>query len=411
MAFNLGAALGAATQSGINTYTKLGEEQRQEEELAMRRKEAAYQEEQRQQERKLNEISSQTLGMGDTRVTGQDYTGVTGGIDTAEPALRTEAYTPQQKMADFKQRALGAGIPIQKVTAISSAHRAERYAEAEDMAMDFSRQVMDDVKANPTNLKAVFDKHFKDQYNEGKLPGLGDGKTADVVPTATGGDSIVLKDAKGKVTKTIPLNIDTIQALTQKWTGAMMASSSPASWWKSREEDLKSRQVGAAEKTADAHLLSAKAAWANAGTAAEGAKAKNKYWEAAAEKMGRTKADDMKEAVSVQADLIQKADPKINRAQAELQAANKLLHSAESKAAVVTGEQVQKFLDSPEGDQLKYKTEGGRKVKRTPEERQTEAIRILSMRNQQTSALPTGGSNANALLDQAMKHATDEDFK
>lgn len=247
MAFNLGAFAGGLAQGGANTYFRMGEAQRQEEELAMRKQEAAYQEELRQQERKLNEITSQTLGMGDTRVTGQDYTGVTGGIDTAEPALKTEAYTPQQKMADFKQRALSAGVPLQKVTATASAQRAEKYAEKEEMALGFSQQVMDDIKANPTDLGVVFKKHFQGQYNEGKLPGLGDGKTAEVVPVATGGQSIVLKDAKGKVTKTIPLNVDTIQALTQKWAGAMMASSSPASWWKSREEDLKSREVGAKE--------------------------------------------------------------------------------------------------------------------------------------------------------------------
>lgn len=247
MAFNFGAFAGGLAQGGANTYFRMGEAQRQEEELAIRKQEAAYQEEMRNQERKLNEITGQTLGMGDTRVTGRDYTGVTGGIDTAEPALKTEAYSPQQKMADFKQRALGAGIPLQKVTAVSSAQRAEKYAEREEMALGFSQQVMDDIKANPSDLGAVFKKHFQDQYNEGKLPGLGDGKTADVVPVATGGQSIVLKDAKGNVTKTIPLNVDTIQALTQKWAGAMMASSSPASWWKSREEDLKARQVGVQE--------------------------------------------------------------------------------------------------------------------------------------------------------------------
>jgi hypothetical protein len=250
MVINLGAALGAAAQSGVNTYLKLGEEQRQEEELNMRRQEAKYQEEQRQQERKLNELTSQTLGMGDTRVTGQDYTGVTGGTDTAEPALKTEAYTQQQKMADFKQRALSAGIPLQKVTAVSGAHRAEKYAEREELALGFTQQVMDDIKANPTDLGAVFKKHFQDQYNEGKLPGLSDGKTADVVPMEgrTGGQAIVIKDGKGNTTKTIPLTVDTIQAMTQKWAGAMMASSSPTSWWKSREEDLKSREVGLKEK-------------------------------------------------------------------------------------------------------------------------------------------------------------------
>lgn len=247
MALNFGAALGAAAKSGMDTYMSMEENERRKKELAFREAEAKWQEEQRNQERKLNEITGQTFGMGDTRVTGRDYAGVTGGIDTAEPALKTEAYSPQQKMADFKQRSLAAGIPLQKVTAVAGAQRAEKYAEREEMALGFSQQVMDDIKANPSDLGAVFKKHFQDQYNEGKLPGLGDGKTADVVPVATGGQSIVLKDAKGNVTKTIPLNVDTIQALTQKWAGAMMASSSPASWWKSREEDLKARQVGVQE--------------------------------------------------------------------------------------------------------------------------------------------------------------------
>jgi len=261
MGLNFGAFAGGLAQGGANMYLKLEEQKRQDEELAMRKQEAAYQEEQRNQERKLNELTSQTLGMGDTRVTGQDYTGVTGGIDTAEPALKTEAYTPQQKMADFKQRALSAGIPLQKVTAVSGAHRAEKYAEKEEMALGFSQQVMDDIKANPADLGAVFKKHFQEQYNEGKLPGLGDGKTADVVPMEgrTGGQAIVLKDAKGNTTKTIPLTVDTIQAMTQKWAGAMMASSSPASWWKSREEDLKSREVKVKEDLVPSEIAKNKA--------------------------------------------------------------------------------------------------------------------------------------------------------
>lgn len=277
MALNFGAALGAAAKSGMDTYMSLEENERRQKELKFREDEAKWQEEQRNQERKLNEITGQTLGMGDTRVTGADYTGVTGGIDTAEPALKTEAYTPQQKMADFKQRALSAGIPLRKVTETASAQRAEKYAEREEMALGFSQQVMDEIKANPTDLGAVFKKHFQGAYNEGKLPGLGDGKTADLVPAATGGESIVLKDSKGKVTKTIPLNIDTIQALTGKWTEAMMRDANPANWWKSREEDLKSRDVAVKEREltekVNAGLFKAQANQANAAASASTAHA------------------------------------------------------------------------------------------------------------------------------------------
>jgi hypothetical protein len=247
MALNFGAALGAAAKSGMDTYMAMEENERRKKELAFREAEAKWQEEQRNQERKLNEITSQTFGMGDTRVTGRDYTGVTGGIDTAEPALKTEAYTPQQKTADFKQRSLAAGIPLQKVTAVSSAQRAEKYAEREEMALGFNQQIRDEIAADPTNLGAVFKKHFQTLYNEGKLPGLGDGKTAEVVPMGTGGESIVLRDEKGKAVRTIPLTIDTIEAITKKWGDLMMRDANPANYWKSREEDLKARQVGVQE--------------------------------------------------------------------------------------------------------------------------------------------------------------------
>jgi len=194
------------------------------------------------------------LGAGDKRTVADQSTvnQAYEGMDApAATGYKEVAYTPQQQVADFKQRALAAGVPLQKVTAVSGAQRAEKYAEREEMALGFTQQVMDDVKANPTDLGAVFKKHFQAQYNEGKLPGLGDGKTAEVVPAATGGQSIVLKDDKGEVTKTIPLDLNTIQAMTQKWTGAMMASSSPASWWKSREEDLKTREVDLKAKEVD----------------------------------------------------------------------------------------------------------------------------------------------------------------
>jgi len=244
MAINFGAALGAAAKSGMDTYMSMEENARRKKELEFREAEANWQEEQRQQERKLNEITSQTLGMGDTRVTGQDYTGVTGGIDTAEPALRTEAYTPQQKMADFKQRALGAGIPIQKVTAISRAHRAEKYDEKEEMALEFNNQVMSDIKANPNDLGAVFKKHFEPLYNEGKLPGLNDGSKVELIPDGKGGQSMLFKDSKGKPTQPpVPLDIHAMESITQKWGDLMMKSSSPANYWKSRETDLKAREV------------------------------------------------------------------------------------------------------------------------------------------------------------------------
>ena len=346
MAFNLGAFAGGLAQGGANTYFRMGEAQRQEEELAIRKQEAAYQEEQRNQERKLNEVTSQTLGMGDTRVTGRDYTGVTGGIDTAEPALKTEAYTPQQKMADFKQRALAAGVPLQKVTAVSGAHRAEKYAEREEMALGFNQQIRDEIAADPTNLGAVFKKHFQTAYNEGKLPGLGDGKTAEVVPMGTGGESIVLRDDKGKAVRTIPLTIDTIETITKKWGDLMMRDSNPANYWKSREEDLKARQVGATEKSADAAMKSAEAAVMNATTNKQAESAKSEYYRALAKKTGQSLTDQKLELIEANSAIIMRANPNMSKAEADLKAAQEIFRSPEARAGVVTPDQINTFIQN-----------------------------------------------------------------
>ena len=263
MGFNLGAALGAAAQSGVNTYTKLGEEQRQEEELNMRRQEAAYQEEQRNQERELNRITALTLGAGDKRMVADQGTvnpNYEGADGPAATGYKEVAYTPQQQMADFKQRALGAGIPLQKVTAVSGAHRAEKYAEKEEMALGFSQQVMDDIRANPTDLGAVFKKHFEPLYNEGKLPGLSDGKTVEVLPGKGGTQSLLFRDAKGNPTQPpVPLDIHAMEAITQKWGDLMMKSASPANYWKSRETDLKAREVKVKEDLVPSEIAKNKA--------------------------------------------------------------------------------------------------------------------------------------------------------
>lgn len=248
MAFNLGAFAGGLAQGGANTYFKMGEMQRQEEELAMRKQEAAYQEELRNQERELNKITALTLGSGDKRMVADQSTvnqGYEGADGPAATGYKEVAYTPQQQMADFKQRALAAGVPLQKVTAVSGAHRAEKYAEKEELALDFNNQVMSDVKANPNDLGAVFKKHFEPLYNEGKLPGLNDGSKVELIPDGKGGQSMLFKDAKGKPTQPpVPLDIHAMEAITQKWGDLMLRSSNPANYWRSRDTDLKERELG-----------------------------------------------------------------------------------------------------------------------------------------------------------------------
>ena len=390
MAFNLGAFAGGLAQGGANTYFKMGEMQRQEEELAMRKQEAAYLEEQRNQERELNRITALTLGAGDKRTVAdqstvnQNYEGMDA---PAATGYKEVAYTPQQQMADFKQRALAAGVPLQKVTAVSSANRAEKYAEREEMALGFSQQVMDEIKANPTDLTAVFNKHFKGQYNEGKLPGLGDGKTAEVVPMegTSGGQSIVLKNDKGEVTKTIPLDVNTLQALTGKWTEAMMRDSNPGNWWKSREEDLKARQVGAAEKSAgasvtsaEASMKSAEAAVMNARTNKQAEAAKSEYYRALAKKTGQTMTEQKLELIEANSAIIMKANPNMTKAEADLKAAQEIFRSPEARSNVVTAADVNKFLETNIDDpSMKVKDKNGKMVLRPIEERTAIARRVL----------------------------------
>lgn len=392
MALNFGAALGAAAKSGMDTYMSMEENERRKKELAFKEQEAAYQEEQRNQERKLNEITGQTLGMGDTRVTGQDYTGVTGGIDTAEPALKTEAYTPQQKMADFKQRALAAGVPLQKVTATAGAHRAEKYAEREEMALGFSQQIRDEIAADPTNLGAVFKKHFQDAYNAGKLPGLGDGKTAEVVPMGTGGESIVLRDEKGKAVRTIPLTVDTIESITKKWGDLMMRDSNPANYWKSREEDLKARQVGATEKSADAAMKSAEAAVMNAKTNQQAESAKSEYYRALAKKTGQTMTDQKLELIEANSAIIMRANPNMSKAEADLKAAQEIFKSPEARAGVVTPDQINTFIQN-NPDLMQKKGKSGKMEPLSATER-VDVARTALTRGTGGGATPTNATDA-----------------
>jgi hypothetical protein len=253
------------------------------------------------------------------------------------------------------------------------------------------------------------------EYNSAKSGHLNDGKTGEVVASGDGKSfSFVRKDAKGKLVDSTPINQETAQEALKSIAFSRYASL-PGKFKESVELTNSTRTSKAHEKQADAALSSAGAAWANAKTAAASAAAKDKYWEAMAKKAGQTKTDDMKEAVSAQADLLQKADPKLSRADAELKAANQYLKTPDAKAAVVTAGDVQKFLDSEaaQSKEFLYKTDNrGRKKKRTPEEQQQEAVRLLQLRVSGGSggAIPLGNANE-ALLLQGLKNASDEDFR
>jgi len=197
-------------------------------------------------------------------------------------ALKPAAPTMTKDMArdEYVKRLYAAGMPEKAQAAeigglqVSGLKRSERYAEKQETALGFRDAVMDEIKKNKGDLEPVFDKFFKDVYNEGKLPGTDDGKTAKVVQGALGGKTVLLTDKDGKQ-QTLPLDINTIQMLTEKTQGLMMASSSPDSYWKNKEQDLKEktlaiqgRQVAVSEKELkekmDVGLFRAQANQANA---------------------------------------------------------------------------------------------------------------------------------------------------
>jgi hypothetical protein len=333
-------------------------------------------------------------------------------------------YTEQQAAKDYATRLKGIdfekGLAAEKGLMdikkggleIGGLERSERYAVQQETALGFQQQVLKDLAAAKGDIGSVLEKHFLPLYNENKLPGLNDGKSAKVLPSATkGGEkTIVITDKNGKQT-TMPANIETLQTLTSQAQDLMMASSSPENYWKHKDQHIKERTVTAQEKHADAAVSSAAASWVNAKTNQESAKFKNEYFSALAKKLGTTKAQEAKEMIEMQADVIQKADPNISRAVAEQTAANKILNSAESKAAAVSNKDVTAWVEA-NGSKL-TKQVNGKTVKMTPEEKFAEGMRVLTeqRKKQQGGGIPTGGgTSAAAILNSAISNSTKDPF-
>lgn len=339
------------------------------------------------------------------------------------PAL--SKYTEQQAAKDYATRLKGIdfekGLAAEKGLMdikkggleIGGLERSERYAKQQETALGFQQQVMNDLAAAKGDIGAVLEKHFLPLYNENKLDGLNDGKTAKILPSATkGGDkTIVITDKNGKQT-TMPADLKTLQTLTSQAQDLMMSSSSPENYWKHKEQHIKERTAIAQEKHADAAVSSAAASWVNAKTNQESAKYKNDYFGALAKKLGTTKAQEAKESIEMHADIIQKADPSIPRAAAEQQAANKILHSAEDKAAAISNKDIATWIEN-NNSQLK-KTVNGRKISMSPEEKQAEAMRVLTEQRKKLQGgggIPTGnGTNAAAILNSAISSTTKDPF-
>jgi hypothetical protein len=219
MAFNLGAFAGGLAKGGMDTYVTLKDIERRDQEAAQRaevhdawKKEQAGKEGLRQA---IGEIPS-----GDT-VQVPTYEGMTGGLDQQDIPTRAETISPDQKMANFRQRAIALGADptaVQQYEAgglqIQSAKQGLKKGDmelgrlkAED---DFSQWFQNAQKKAAADPVAFVREHLGD-YNKPK-PGshMDDKLTGDVVPGADGKSfSFVQKDAKGKVVASTPITPET----------------------------------------------------------------------------------------------------------------------------------------------------------------------------------------------------------
>jgi hypothetical protein len=297
MAFNLGAFAGGLAKGGADTYIRLLEmdERKKERELreAADRRQAIEFEDRMREKESVKSAAAESYGrIGKTALSGdlQADTGIGpqqaamltnnsgDAFDTYDRAQIAEtlrqnaqrqgevAATPEAKAVaaqynparptmtkdmapdEYSKRLYAAGLTEKAQAAeagalgISSGKRAERYASRQETALGFQQNVLDSLKQANGDISKVLEEHFIPMYNEGKLPGLDDGKTAAIAKNATGGHSIVLTDKKGKQ-EVMPADINTLQSLTRGVQDLMMASSSPENYWKGKENFRKDQEL------------------------------------------------------------------------------------------------------------------------------------------------------------------------
>jgi len=138
MGFNFGAFAGGMAKGATDTYTMLKEQQAREE--ASQRAERALKIQEEDSVRRRSEferLERERKGLSDAisempttnTVPVADFGAAKGGVDEGLP-MRTETLTPEQRRANFRQRAISLGANPEAV---------QRY-EAGDLSMDVSRQ-------------------------------------------------------------------------------------------------------------------------------------------------------------------------------------------------------------------------------------------------------------------------------
>jgi hypothetical protein len=107
MGFNLGAFASGLAQGGINTYSTLDDiERKQKADAREEERMGAWRKEQEGKE--ALRTAALEVPTGDTVQT-PTFQGMTGSYDQQDAPMRTEAITPEQKNANFRQRALALG--------------------------------------------------------------------------------------------------------------------------------------------------------------------------------------------------------------------------------------------------------------------------------------------------------------
>lgn len=256
MGFDLGIALGAGVEEGVNTYRKMNEEKRQQAMFA------AWQKEQ-DDKQALTDAAADTLGrVGqpqyedlDTALYAQNVNpngtiaapqsgqaGVTAlGQRDAEQAFTKRAYGINFEMG---RRAEKEGLEI------SNARRQDTRGQAEDDFSAWHQNALKQIQEDPvefikTNLKA---------YNEAsKGSHLDDGKTGEVVKGADGSFSFVQKDTKGSIVSATPITQQTAMSALKELAFAKY-SALPGKYKDAAELGLKAREVGARELSAQADM-------------------------------------------------------------------------------------------------------------------------------------------------------------
>ena len=222
----------------------------------------------RQLETDIRTAGKETLGMAGRPV---EYQGGEMGPqpEAAQTALRSDIatapakmYSEDQAQLDYLRRLRGLDVTRAQqyekgALELGELQRGSRYAQRQENALGFNQAVIKDLTDSNGDAAAVIEKRFIPLYNENKLPGLADGGTAKIVPSAVGGGkSILITDKDGKAT-TLPADMSTLQKLTSHAQELMMRSSTPENYWKGKEQDIKERNAASQETSAKASALSA----------------------------------------------------------------------------------------------------------------------------------------------------------